>query len=238
MYMNSNTFLKYLELKRRLFYNTVMGKYEFVRFNYVGHPDEGEKHWWFVAKTYEDVVEHTKKFFQPTMQEGFDAYAAKYIEFAKKINPDSDYIYVPHPDNHVEGAIRTIWAAKNNTTSAKPKPLDLFNTANNIYLEAFRNRINDVAKGPIYLEDGVRQFGYSEGNPHYEIVERVYSDTLEYPSDKPTYDKVKFIQWPGGKHWYAKIGHEDIVDKNGNQKWESRIDAEAAAYWYIKTYYG
>lgn len=215
-------------------------QYEFVRFNYVGHPDEGEKHWWFVAKTYDDVVEHTKKVFKPMMQEGFDAYAAKYIEFAKKkyADFDSGYVYVPHPDNHVEGALRTIWAAKNNTTTTNPKPLDLFNTANSIYLEVFQNRINDVANGPIYLEDGVRQFGYTESNPHYEIVERFYSDTLEYPSYKPTFDNVKFIQWPDGKHWYAKIGHEDIVDKDGNQKWESRTDAEAAAYWYIKKYYG
>ena len=155
------------------------------------------------------------------MQEGFDAYAAKYIEFAKKKYPDfdSDYVYVPHLDNHVEGALRTIWAAKNNNTTTNPKPLDLFDTANNIYLEAFQNRIDDVANGPIYLEDGVRQFGYTESNPYYEIVEHVYSDTLEYPSDKPTFDNVKFIQWPDGKHWYAKIGHEDIVDKDGNQKW-------------------
>ena len=215
-------------------------QYEFVRFKYVGQPDEGEKHWWFVARTYDDVVEHTKKVFQPMMQEGFDAYAAKYIEFAKKkyADFDSDYVYVPHPDNHVEGALRTIWAAKNNTTTTNPKPLDLFNIANDIYLEVFQNRINDVANGPIYLEDGVRQFGYTESNPHYEIVEHVYSDTLEYPSYKPTFDNVKFIQWPDGKHWYAKIGHEDIVDENGNQKWESRVDAEAAAYWYIKKYYG
>lgn len=217
-----------------------MKKYEFVRFNYVGHKDEGEKHWWFVAKTFEDVVEHTKKFFQPTMQEGFDAYAAKYIEFAKKkfTDFDSDYVYVPHPDNHVEGALRTTWAAKNNNTTLNPCPVELFGIANNMYLEAFRNRIEDVAKAPIYLEDGVRQFGYTEGNPYYEIVERVYSDTLEYPTDKPTFDNVKFIQWPGGKHWYAKIGHEDIVDENGNQKWESRLDAGNAAYWYIKKYYG
>ena len=214
-------------------------QYEFVRFKYIGHPDEGEKHWWFVARTYDDVVEHTKKFFQPTMQEGFDAYAAKYIEFAKKryTDFDSDYVYVPHPDNHTESALRTIWAAKNNTTTTNPKPLDLFNTANNIYLEAFQHRIYDVAKGPIYLEDGVRQFGYTENNPYYEIVEHVYSETLEYPSDKPTFDNVKFIQWPDGKHWYAKIGHEDIVDENENQKWNSRIDAEKAAYWYIKKYY-
>ena len=216
-------------------------QYEFVRFNYVGHKDEGEKHWWFVAKTYDDVVEHTKKVFQPVMQEGFDAYAEKYIEgvkgYWKGVASDNNYVYVPHPDNHVENAIRRIWATKNNTTT-NPNPLDLFDTANNMYLEAFHNRINDVAKGPIYLEDGVRQFGYTENNPHYEIVERVYSDILEYPSEKPIFDKVKFIQWPDGKHWYAKIGHEDIVDINGNQKWDSRLDAEDAAYWYIKKYYG
>lgn len=149
----------------------------------------------------------------------------------------SDYVYVPHPDNHVEGALRTVWAVKNNTTTTNPNTLELFGIANNMYLEAFRNRIDDVAKGPIYLEDGVRQFGYTESNPYYEIVEHVYSDTLEYPFDKPTFDKVKFIQWPDGKHWYAKIGHDDIVDENGNQKWNSRIDAEKAAYLYIKKYY-
>lgn len=212
--------------------------YEFVRFNFNGHPDDGEKHWWFVAKTPEDVIEHTKLIFKPTMQEGFDSYAAKYIEsIQKKWLGCKDYVYVPHPDNHVEGAIRTIWAAKNNTTAQNPSPLSLFGVTNNLYLEVFHNRIEDVLKGPIYLEDGVRQFGYTEGNPHYTIVERIEKDTLEYPDDKPTYDKVKFIKWPGGTHWYAKIGKEDIVDKEGNQKWESRLAAEDAAWWYIHEYY-
>jgi len=214
-------------------------QYEFVRFKYAGKPDDGEKHWWFVARTYDDVVEHTKKVFQPMMQEGFDAYAAKYIEGIKRgWTSDNNYVYVPHADNEVEASLRMIYAIKNSVTAINPSPVALFDTANNIYLEAFRNRINDVAKGPIYLEDGVRQFGYTESNPHYEIVEHVYSDKLEYPSYKPTFDNVKFIQWPDGKHWYAKIGHEDIVDKDRNQKWESRVDAEAAAYWYIKKYYG
>ena len=59
-------------------------QYEFVRFKYIGHPDKGEKHWWFVVRTYDDVVEHTKKFFQPTMQEGFDAYAANTLNSLRK----------------------------------------------------------------------------------------------------------------------------------------------------------
>ena len=212
------------------------GKYEFVRFNYVGHPDEGEKHWWFVAKTYEDVVEHTKKVFQPMMQEGFDAYAAKYIEFAKKkfTDFDSDYVYVPHPDNHVEGALRTVWAAKNNTTTTNPKPLDLFNVANNIYLETFQNRINDVEKRPIYLEDGVRQFGYTEGNPYYEIVERVYSDEFVFPTKHlATIDDVRIIQWPGSLHFYAKVGKVDVVDSRGNQKWNTEEEAKKEAENFI-----
>lgn len=46
-------------------------KYEFVRFVYKGQPDNGQKNWWFVAKTTDDVVEHTKRVFKPLMQEGF-----------------------------------------------------------------------------------------------------------------------------------------------------------------------
>ena len=92
--------------------------------------------------------------------------------------------------------------------------------------------------GPIYLEDGVRQFGYSDGNPNYEIVERVFKDKLEYPGiENVTLEDVEFIQWPGGTHWYAKIRREDIVDACGNQKWNTRMEAMQAAKWYIETYY-
>ena len=59
-------------------------KYEFVRFVYKGQPDNGQKNWWFVAKTTDDVVEHTKKVFKPLMQEGFDSYANEYIESIRR----------------------------------------------------------------------------------------------------------------------------------------------------------
>ena len=217
-------------------------KYEFVRFNYKGYQDNGKKNWWFVAKTTDDVVEHTKRVFKPLMQEGFDSYAHKFIESVTKNRlleyNGNQYVYVPHADDKVEDSLRRIWASKNNTTSDNPRPLELFETANSLYFEVFNNRIKDVMNGPIYLEDGVRQFGYSDGNPYYEIVERVFKDKLEYPGvESAKLEDVEFIQWPGGAHWYAKIRREDIVDACGNQKWNTRMEAMQAAKWYLETYY-
>lgn len=46
-------------------------------------------------------------------------------------------------------------------------------------------------------------------------------------------EKVRFIQWVGGTHWYAKIGDEDIV-VDGRQKWDTKGEAEDAAAKYLK----
>ena len=47
---------------------------------------------------------------------------------------------------------------------------------------------------------------------------------------------VRFIVWDSGVHYYAKIGKLDIVDKDGNRKWNTRAEAESAARWYINQY--
>lgn len=61
---------------------------------------------------------------------------------------------------------------------------------------------------------------------------------MEYPDfKKPSLDDVRFIQWDGGKHWYAKVNKEDIVDEFGRQKWNTKDEAEKAAKWYIEKYY-
>ena len=60
-------------------------------------------------------------------------------------------------------------------------------------------------------------------------------DVLTFPDeDKPTMDDVRFIVWAGGEHFYAKIGKLDVVDEQGNQKWNTKREAEAAARWYIE----
>ena len=40
-----------------------------------------------------------------------------------------------------------------------------------------------------------------------------------------------------GEHYYAKIGKLDVVDEQGNQKWNTKREAEAAARWYIEKYW-
>lgn len=205
-------------------------EYEFVRFKDLATGEESHK-WWFAAKTARQVMEHAEKFFKPTMQDGYNSAAHDAVEAIFKYGG-----LMNHPTNEVASSIEAITEIKGFKRSS---PLALFDTANDLLLTAIKDRLKDIDKGEaVYLEDGVRQFGYSSNNPHFEIIERYYSDKLEYPDfKKPTLDDVRFIQWDGGEHWYAKVNKEDIVDELGNQKWDTKEDAEEAAEWYIKNYY-
>ena len=176
-------------------------------------------------------MEHAEKFFKPTMQEGYNSAAHDAVEAIFKYGG-----IMNHPTNEVASSIEAITEIKGFKRSS---PLALFDTANELLLTAIKGRLKDIDKGEaVYLEDGVRQFGYSSNNPHFEIIERYYSDKLEYPDfKKPTLDDVRFIQWDGGEHWYAKINKEDITDEIGRQKWNTKCEAEKAAKWYIEKYY-
>ena len=205
-------------------------EYEFVRFKNLATDEESHK-WWFAAKTARQVMEHAEKFFKPTMQEGYNSAAHDAVEAIFKYGG-----IMKHATNELASSIETITEIKGFNCSS---PLALFDTANELLLTAIKGRLKDIDKGEaVYLEDGVRQFGYSSKNQHFEIVERYYSDKLEYPDfKKPTLDDVRFIQWDGGEHWYAKINKEDITDEIGRQKWNTKGEAEKAAKWYIEKYY-
>lgn len=68
---------------------------------------------------------------------------------------------------------------------------------------------------------------------HPEYDEEVWSEELTYPYEY-NYDDVRILQWPGGHHWYAKIGSMDIVDKYGNQKWSDKSYAIEIAKRFCK----
>ena len=205
-------------------------EYEFVRFKNLATGEESHK-WWFAAKTARQVMEHAEKFFKPTMQEGYNSVAHDAVEAIFKYGG-----IMNHATNEVASSIETITEIKGFKRSS---PLALFDTANELLLTAIKGRLKDIDKGEaVYLEDGVRQFGYTSKNPYFEIVETYYSDKLEYPDfKKPTLDDVRFIHWNGGKHWYAKVNKEDVTDEFGGQKWNTKDEAEKAAKWYIAKYY-
>ena len=204
------------------------GKYKFVRFKSLIDGEESKK-WWLVATTLRDLNDHAEKFFIPAMQEGFNIAAKDAVDAIFKFGEVS---LMHHPTNDVARAIETI-----SGINYERSPMAFFNTANEMLKTTLKGRGKKIESGKtIYLEDGVREFGFSP--IHYEIIEEYYSDELVYPDFLiPTLDDVKYIQWTGGYHWYAKVNREDVVDELGNQKWNTKKEAEEAAKWYITKYY-
>lgn len=62
----------------------------------------------------------------------------------------------------------------------------------------------------------------------FYIVRGIFSHQEEIKNE------VRFHQWPGGTHWYATVGFDDVVDAEGNQKWDTKKKAIEAVDWYIK----
>ena len=199
--------------------------YEFVRIKNK-HDKEGGNLWYFRAKTISDVNLHTDQILRPLLQSGFNSFSEKFIN---AIHKNGSPVFMAHADNDVEAGIRNIDAIYHD----EARPLSMFETANQMLFDAYQARVRTLEKyGECYLANGVTQFGYNEEN--FEICERKFSEEFVYPTQRlATMDDVRIIQWPGGAHYYAKIGNLDVVH-DGKQKWDSEIEAKKAAYWFIQ----
>lgn len=96
------------------------------------------------------------------------------------------------------------------------------------------DRISNFQKGiKQYLSHGLIVTVADES----KIMETRFSDTLIFPDElTPTLKGIRYINWPGGVHYYAKCGSFDVVDQCGNQKWNSLEEAQDAAKWYVANY--
>jgi hypothetical protein len=71
------------------------------------------------------------------------------------------------------------------------------------------------------------------GHP-LELVKRGFIDGEGWPKEKTIENRIKLFRWFEGKHWYAKIdGEIDVVDKRGNQKWNTSEQAMKEAKEFI-----
>ena len=85
-----------------------------------------------------------------------------------------------------------------------------------IILDGYKLAIND--KGGYFPIKQNEQFEFEE------ITDNIYSES-----------DIKINKWYGGKHYYAKIGKLDVVDENGNVKWNTEKEARKKALEYLKT---
>lgn len=78
------------------------------------------------------------------------------------------------------------------------------------------------ANGRIYIQKAGSWFVPSPGlithNPRK-------TDTYTFPEVKP---EIRIFRWPKGKHWYATVDGQEVVDVEGRQKWDFQFEAHAA----------
>lgn len=211
--------------------------YKFVKIQRKGWKDG---HWFFKPETEEQVVEHFKKIFGAEIRDGVHDHIEHSHLVPDKSNPDGSWLYTEHaitPWAKAVDVYKEVWCCS------------WIEAAVRLENETLNNRVGAFRKGrEMYLDNGVVETMIVDGD---EIVDEISKDTLEFPIEEQCrLEEVRYMQWGksdylalglpescrhyGGNHWYAKIGKLDIKDKDGNMKWNTREEAEAAAKWFIE----
>lgn len=192
-------------------------KYTFVRIKQRHGNSYGS--WYLKPKSVEQIDEHWHKVCAPYMVEGLD-------DFKKSFQTRDGKLYgsgIKHLTN---------WFA-----SGVFDRITLFGGS---YMEqstilenqAYKARVDMFGKYDIYLSNGMPVFIM---NPSCKIVETKESDELVYPEQTEwLMSDIRYMKWPEGTHWYAKISTYDVRDKDGNMKWNTKEEAESAAVWFVE----
>ena len=190
--------------------------YHFVKYNNI---------WYLKPETKQDIMDHYNIILKREFEEGFkDRKASSHI-WKDYDGPGKDYIYVEHPTTAWAKAVEQYMSAWN---------LSWVMAAHKLETETINGRIQLFDRGCVqYLSDGLTCFSPKDT---IEYDDECWKESLEYPEpDTYTVNDIRYIQWKDGSHWYAKIGKYDVVDENGNQKWDKYNDAINAAYSFLKT---
>lgn len=87
--------------------------------------------------------------------------------------------------------------------------------------------------GGIYINKNGGYFCFHKGlQIQDEKILKNKAGQIVFP--KYTEKDIKIIQWENGKHYYAKIGNIDVVDKMNNQKWNTKKRAQEIANEFLE----
>lgn len=192
-----------------------MNKYHFVKIKNVMNGGNGN--WYLEANSIDTIKEHFRIYVGNEINEGCRQIINKNISMTNNIKEG-------HVTNNFARAVEILSSSNN---------ISIIEASLQIENDILQHRINLYLKGEIqYLSMGLSCLLLSTTT---KIIEDKFKDEMIYPSEENlNIEDVRYLQWDGGKHWYAKIGYEDIVDKNGNQKWDTKQEAEEASKWYIQ----
>jgi len=68
----------------------------------------------------------------------------------------------------------------------------------------------------------------------YEVLKTSENNVLVWPSEKYTKSDINVFRWPGGKHYYAKVGNVEVISLDGQSKWSDVKEAERQASLFLR----
>ena len=182
--------------------------YHFVKFNGT---------WYLKPETLQDVKDHFAKICGREFKEGFEDFRDNTRVRISSVDGHRYLDSMNHSSSHWRNAVEI---------EMKMKDKSWLDAATSLEERTYHDRIKTFLAGkPIYLTNGLAYYPPIE-HPKYD--EEKWIEKLIYPFEY-NYDDVRFIQWPDGRHWYAKCGSIDIVDKYGRQKWYDKSYAQEIA---------
>lgn len=174
---------------------------------------DGKENWYFHPKDELQVIEHWYKYPASVIKEGTQIMVRKVLKTV-----------LGHSRNNFEIAVEAFMSATG---------CDLRMALVSVENKTFNSRIKSIGKHAIFLNHDLQVLLFDERVS--EIVDTVDMNSLTFPDEqKPKLEDVRILMWPGGSHYYAKIGSLDVTDEHGNQKWNTHGEALKAAEWYIK----
>ena len=199
-------------------------KYRFVRIHSKGSDEYGT--WYFKPQSIDDVNLHWNVICGAEIK----AHVNERFEKLVLVERDGEepYFRVPHPTTQFGMAVDAYMQVCNGIYA-----LGMLEVEN----IAYQSRINSFKQGEdIYLANGMTVYMLNDN--FFEIAETVEKETFAYPTKKVwKLDDVRYMQWNmlgnKGTHWYAKVGNRDVVDSDGNMKWNTRAKAEDAARYFL-----
>lgn len=81
--------------------------------------------------------------------------------------------------------------------------------------------------GTLYIQ---KTCGYFFHDDYIKITAEKKVNDIVWPEG----GEVRYMKWPNGKHWYAKIGDLD-VKVDGQMKWDTKQEAEEAVKKFVRS---
>ena len=187
--------------------------WDFVQLAYDGKPWG----WYFEVTSHEQYLDIYKRFFAQNRSSAiYDFCCSK--EY-KKYRPD-----LVHNVEHAHSKLVPYLGAICERAAKRGEPMSMFHMASSLDQTVAATCLNVERYGTIYVN---HMGGWMTLGKGFTVINRV--KRAFFPEWKK--EDIKVVKWPGGVHFYAKIGTMDVM-VDGKQKWDTHAEAmqHAEAY--------